>query len=193
MAGYRGMPLRKGGMGMAFAARGLALALMTLMAGCGTLSSNGSGAGRQSRDLLAFYRYAAALEDEELNAEYRRFRNWTRQGVCTPDRIRLAMLVMQAESGKAAQAGPGAVLEPCLEGSQPPPASLRNLAFLLRHQASRCQQAEARLARLEDRLKAEKRRRQEVKQASRQLQDQVKGLRQQLEALKSIERSIRQQ
>ncbi len=167
----------------------LAASLVTLLAGCGTLGPAGNG--EQTRDLLEFYRYAATLEPSELAAEYRNFRNWVRAGRCTPDRLRLAILVVQPEAGGADWADPGGVLEPCLEGPGSPSDTLGDLAFLLGEQielTGRLVKAERRAKGLQERLGNE----QALRQQLRKAKEEVEALREQLEALKDIERSIRQ-
>jgi len=170
-------------------------AMMTALAGCGTLDSPapGSGAG----DLLAFYRYAGALDAETRQHEVGTFRNWVRGDRCGPDRIRLAMLV--AHAGPEGEGEVPGILEPCLAGGQRPPSHLRNLAFLLKDQVERRRALRERMGALEGRIRSleqglseARSERQELAAERRQLTERLESLKEQLEALKTIERSIRQ-
>lgn len=171
--------------------------LMTLLAGCGTLNPSTPTGGTD--DLAAYYRYAAALDQDTLNGEYRNFRNWVTEQRCTPDRLRLTILILVAESGPAAKADPSAVLAPCLGGAERPPPRLRNLAFLLEDQIQlrraylqRAQELQARVDELEEALSKQRRARRELAKQKGELEKRLNTLQEQLEALKNIERSIRQ-
>jgi hypothetical protein len=169
--------------------------MMTALAGCGTLDQ--TPAGGSAADLLAFYRYAGALDRAAWQHEYRSFRNWVRDDHCGPDRIRLAMLIMQGDGATEAQAEP--VLAPCLQGDHRPPPALRQWAYLLDDQLGRRQELSERIRNLQarrDQLRSELREargeRDDLQTELAELRRQVASLKEQLEALKDIERSIRQ-
>lgn len=152
-------------------------AVMTVLAGCGTLGSKGIGSG--AGDLLDFYRYAENLDDEARDREIRKFRNWVRDDRCDPDRIRLVMLLMQGDDGAERRAL--SAIAPCREENDGAPGNLGNIVHLLDQQLNLRQRNRILLARgkkLEQRLN--------------QAEAERKELKQQLEALKDIERSIRQ-
>lgn len=171
----------------------VAVAVMTLLTGCATLERAPPGDG--PGDLLAFYHHAGALEPEGMTSAYHRFSNWVRESRCEPDRLRLAMLVMQADSGPGAEADPRAILQPCLDGEDSPPDYLHHLALVLNDRIRQTR----RIARLEaerDRLKGDVARTERecrtVEAERDKLKKRVDSLEKQLEALKDIERSIRQ-
>lgn len=164
-------------------------AVMTGLAGCGTLDT--AGPGNRPAELLAYYRYAGALDEETRAHEYRNFRNWVRPGRCGPDRIRLAMLIMHG-AGQEGEADASAVLGPCLEGEKRPAPHLRNLANLLDHQLALSRQLSERIAELEARRNQLSQRLTQTQKKRNRLRQNVESLQEQLEALKDIERSIRQ-
>jgi len=170
-------------------------ALMTLLAGCGTLKT--SAPGGEAADLLAFYRYAGTLDADALVHERRNFRNWVRAAHCSPDRLRLAMLIMH--SADASDTKVREVLAPCLAEGDRKPRHLRNLAFLLADQMQRRRDLDARIAELkarrkelEQEIEQSARRRKRLEAEREDLKKRVDSLQKQLEALKDIERSIRQ-
>jgi hypothetical protein len=179
-----------------------ALLMMTLISGCGTLERAAPGGG--PGDLLAFYRYAGALDRETRINEYRNFRNWVRDGRCSPDRMRLSMLAMHM--GGEMGADPQAILAPCLGGDERPPPRLRDLAMVLNDQLQRRAGLEQRIARLEQRrqqlerqreqlqadLEAAQRERERLAAEHSRLSERVEALEKQLDALRNIEQSIRQ-
>jgi len=183
------------------------LAVVTLLSACATLESEAPGDG--PGDLLAFYRYAATLDPENRTTAYRRFQNWVRDNQCGPDRLRLAMIVMQANSGPAGQADPVTILEPCLADEDEDPGHLRQLALVLDAQirqkgqisrlkaqqyqlANQRSQLKERLDKVQQDLAQAKRRVRTVEDERDKLRKRVDSLERQLEALKNIERSIRQ-
>ncbi|MFA9462027.1 hypothetical protein [Thiohalorhabdus methylotrophus] len=171
--------------------------VLILLAGCGTLNRSGPTGGAD--DLASYYRYAAALDKATLTGEYRNFRNWVTGSRCTPDRLRLAILTLVAESGPASKADPSVVLGPCLGGSERPPPRLRNMAFLLEDQirkrrdlAKHAHELRSRVNHLEGSLSEQRKARQELTEKKGELEKRLKTLQEQLEALKDIERSIQQ-
>jgi len=166
----------------------LGAAVVTLVAGCGTLGPTGVRSG--PADLLAFNHYADNLDDEERRREVRKFRNWVQEGQCSADRLRLVLLLMKNQGATAGTASD--TLAPCLAANEGAPRHLRNLVQFLdqhlkREQAllERIQALEAQREDLEYAL--------EKSQAKRQqLATERNELKRQLEALKDIERSIRQ-
>ncbi|HKJ87757.1 MAG TPA: hypothetical protein VKA48_04540 [Gammaproteobacteria bacterium] len=171
--------------------------LVILLAGCGTLNRSAPTGG--TSDLTAFYRYASALDKDALTGEYGNFRNWVQENRCTPDRIRLAMLTMVAESGPAAEADPEAILGPCLGGKERPPPHLRDMAHLLQDQIRRRRGLEkrvhtlkAKVDKVEGALSAQRSSHRELVKKKGELEKRLKSLQEKLEALKDIEQSIQQ-
>ncbi|MEF8792684.1 hypothetical protein [Thiohalorhabdus sp.] len=185
----------------------MATVMVTLLTACATLGRAPPGDG--PGDLLAFYHYAATLEPESRRATYLRFRNWVREDRCEPDRIRLAMLVMQAESGPAGEMKGGQVLKPCLNNGDEAHTYLGHLALLLDRQirlqnrVDRLVSKWGQLVERREELEAERdeltrdliratRRYRTVEDERDKLRKRVDSLEKQLDALKNIERSIRQ-
>lgn len=172
-------------------------AAVILMSGCAALERAGSG--QTGQDLVAYYRYAANLNPEALAHEYANFQDWVQEDSCSGDRIRLAILALQAEETPGSGGDPESLLKPCLEGTDPTSPALRDMAFLLHHQLQSRAQLRDRfesLTKRVDRLGAElshaKERSQALVRQKGELEKRVEALRSQLEALKNIERSLRQ-
>jgi hypothetical protein len=172
-------------------------AVLILFSGCSSLERTGTEPSGQ--DLVAYYRYAANLNPEPLAHEYANFQDWVQGESCSEDRVRLAILAMQAEEPPGSGAEPEAILEPCLGETESSPPALRDMAFLLHDQLhsrtnlrTRYESLTERVNRLEAELSQAKERSQALVRQKGELEKRVESLRSQLEALKNIERSLRQ-